>query len=173
LDIESKDSRVDNAGIKFTCDISSVSGPCSPIQRYTYAYDKEPSMNNQIGSLFSTRLSTAYNQLRGDLGVPQTATDTIDKLVEKIQTSAAVEDRRTAVLGLKGLSRDWKEVSFDHSFLGHKLIHVGCRKERDVSAGRGSTARCAFRRRYCQGDARDPNAALRGPGEGKSHSRIS
>jgi AMMECR1 domain-containing protein len=67
-------------------------------------------MNNQIGSLFSTRLSTAYNQLRGDLGVPQTATDTIDKLVEKIQTSAAVEDRRTAVLGLKGLSRDWKEV---------------------------------------------------------------
>ena len=68
-------------------------------------------MNNQIGSLFSTRLSTAYNQLRGDLGVPQTATDTIDKLVEKIQTSAAVEDRRTAVLGLKGLSRDWKEVS--------------------------------------------------------------
>jgi len=74
-------------------------------------YHIEPRMNNQIGSLFSNRLSTAYNQLRGDLGVPQTATDTIDKLVEKIQTSAAVEDRRTAVLGLKGLSRDWKEVS--------------------------------------------------------------
>lgn len=68
-------------------------------------------MNTQMASMFSTRLSTAYNQLRGDLGAPQTATDTIDKLVEKIQTSAAVEDRRTAVLGLKGLSRDWKAVS--------------------------------------------------------------
>ncbi|WWD17057.1 hypothetical protein CI109_101494 [Kwoniella shandongensis] len=63
----------------------------------------------QLTSLFSSRLTTAYNQLRGDLGAPQTATETIDKLVDKIQTSAAVEDRRTAVLGLKGLSRDWKE----------------------------------------------------------------
>lgn len=60
-------------------------------------------------SMFSTRLSSAYNSLRGDLGAPQTAGDTIGKLVERIQTSAAVEDRRTAVLGLKGLSRDWKE----------------------------------------------------------------
>ncbi|WVQ81779.1 hypothetical protein IAT38_003904 [Cryptococcus sp. DSM 104549] len=63
----------------------------------------------QLSSLFSSRLSSAYNQLRGDLGAPQTATDTIEKLVDKIQTSAAVEDRRTAVLGLKGLSRDWKD----------------------------------------------------------------
>lgn len=91
--------------------IHSLSAPCSPIQPHDI-HDKESRMNNQIGSLFSNRLSTAYNQLRGDLGVPQTATDTIDKLVEKIQTSAAVEDRRTAVLGLKGLSRDWKEVCF-------------------------------------------------------------
>jgi hypothetical protein len=64
-----------------------------------------------ITSMFGSRLSSAYNSLRGELGVPQTAVDTIDKLVEKIQTSAAVEDRRTAVLGLKGLSRDWREVS--------------------------------------------------------------
>ncbi|WWC94540.1 hypothetical protein V866_001386 [Kwoniella sp. B9012] len=63
----------------------------------------------QFTSMFSSRLSSAYNQLRGDLGAPQTATETIDKLVERINTSAAVEDRRTAVLGLKGLSRDWKE----------------------------------------------------------------
>ncbi|WRT66630.1 uncharacterized protein IL334_003589 [Kwoniella shivajii] len=63
----------------------------------------------QLTSLFSSRLSSAYNQLRGDLGAPQTATETIDKLVDRINTSAAVEDRRTAVLGLKGLSRDWKE----------------------------------------------------------------
>lgn len=67
---------------------------------------------NQYASIFSTKLSSAYNQLRGDLGAPQTATDTIQKLVERIQTSPEVEDRRTAVLGLKGLSRDWKEVSW-------------------------------------------------------------
>lgn len=97
-------------------------------------------MNNQIGSLFSTRLSTAYNQLRGDLGVPQTATDTIDKLVEKIQTSAAVEDRRTAVLGLKGLSRDWKEVSYRASGKVCELTCAGCRKKRDVCAGRCPSA---------------------------------
>ncbi|WWC69929.1 uncharacterized protein I206_103873 [Kwoniella pini CBS 10737] len=63
----------------------------------------------QFTSMFSTKLSSAYNQLRGDLGAPQTATETIEKLVDRINTSAAVEDRRTAVLGLKGLSRDWKE----------------------------------------------------------------
>ena len=63
-----------------------------------------------LTSLFGSRLSSAYNSLRGELGVPQTATDTIEKLVDRIQTSAAVEDRRTAVLGLKGLSRDWREV---------------------------------------------------------------
>ena len=67
-------------------------------------------MNTQVASLWGSKLSSAYNSLRGDIGAPQTATDTIEKLVEKIQTSAAVEDRRTAVLGLKGLSRDWKEV---------------------------------------------------------------
>ncbi|CAD6572881.1 MAG: hypothetical protein TREMPRED_000676, partial [Tremellales sp. Tagirdzhanova-0007] len=60
-------------------------------------------------SLLGSRLTLAYNSLRGELGVPQTATDTIEKLVERIQTSPAVEDRRTAVLGLKGLSRDWRE----------------------------------------------------------------
>lgn len=63
-----------------------------------------------LTSLFGSRLSSAYNSLRGDLGAPQTATDTIEKLVDRIQTSPAVEDRRTAVLGLKGLSRDWKAV---------------------------------------------------------------
>ena len=82
----------------------------------------------QLGNLFGSRLSSAYNTLRGDLGVPQTATDTIDKLVEKIQTSAAVEDRRTAVLGLKGLSRDWREVSL----ILRSMVELTSRKlERD------------------------------------------
>jgi hypothetical protein len=64
-----------------------------------------------ITSMFASRLTSAYTQLRGDMGAPQTATETIEKLVDRIQTSPGVEDRRTAVLGLKGLSRDWKEVS--------------------------------------------------------------
>jgi hypothetical protein len=89
-----------------------------------------------MASLFSNRLSTAYNQLRGDLGVPQTATDTIDKLVEKIQTSAAVEDRRTAVLGLKGLSRDWKEVSSAiQCMMTYRADHPGRRKAWNSSVG--------------------------------------
>jgi len=75
-----------------------------------YSRPTKMAATQQLTSLFGSRLSSAYNQLRGDLGVPQTATDTIDKLVERIQTSPAVEDRRTAVLGLKGLSRDWREV---------------------------------------------------------------
>lgn len=60
-------------------------------------------------SMFSARFSSAVTALRGELSAaPQTASDTIGKLVEKINTSALVDDRRTAVLGLKGLSRDWK-----------------------------------------------------------------
>ncbi|EIW65889.1 hypothetical protein TREMEDRAFT_45944 [Tremella mesenterica DSM 1558] len=72
-------------------------------------------MPTQLTSLFGSRISSAYNSLRGDLGVPQTATETIDKLVDRIQTSAGVEDRRTAVLGLKGLSRDWREEVGDRA----------------------------------------------------------
>ncbi|ORX35648.1 p115 like vesicle tethering protein [Kockovaella imperatae] len=64
---------------------------------------------SEITSMFGSRLTSAYNSLRGELGAPQGAVETIDKLVDRIQTSAAVEDRRTAVLGLKGLSRDWRE----------------------------------------------------------------
>lgn len=72
---------------------------------------REATQAAQMASLFSSaRLTSAYTALRGELGAPQTATDTIDKLVERIQTAALVEDRRTAVLGLKGLSRDWREV---------------------------------------------------------------
>lgn len=60
-------------------------------------------------SLFGTRFSSAVTAIRGELSAaPQTASDTIIKLVDKIQTSPLVDDRRTAVLGLKGLSRDWK-----------------------------------------------------------------
>lgn len=105
-----------------------------------------------ITSLFGSRLSSAYNSLRGELGVPQTATDTIDKLVDRIQTSPAVEDRRTAVLGLKGLSRDWKEVcqlAYLKSLwivdqIGRELIlpfgHVGSRQSSVAFACSSSAA---------------------------------
>lgn len=60
-------------------------------------------------SLFGTTFSSAVTALRGELSAPpQTANETITRLVEKIQTSPQVDDRRTAVLGLKGLSREYK-----------------------------------------------------------------
>ncbi|KAJ9098126.1 hypothetical protein QFC21_004455 [Naganishia friedmannii] len=61
-------------------------------------------------SLFSSRLTSAYTALRGDLGAPQNPTETIDKLVERIQTSPNVDDRRTAVLGLKGCIREYRQL---------------------------------------------------------------
>lgn len=101
-------------------------------------------MNTQVASLWGSKLSSAYNSLRGDIGAPQTATDTIDKLVEKIQTSAAVEDRRTAVLGLKGLSRDWKEASSERpSGVDWRIVAdkvTGCRQSSHVLLGCGTPA---------------------------------
>lgn len=55
--------------------------------------------------------ATSYNQLRGPTGAPQSATETIDKLCDRLANGTLVEDRRAALLGLKGLSRDWKGVS--------------------------------------------------------------
>lgn len=63
-----------------------------------------------MASLFSSRLTSAYTALQGARGAPQTPTETIDKLVDRIQTAELVEDRRTAVLGLKGCTREYKEV---------------------------------------------------------------
>lgn len=40
-----------------------------------------------------------------------TPEETIDKLVERMASSSMIEDRRGAVLGLKGLARDYKLVS--------------------------------------------------------------
>ncbi|KAJ9105211.1 hypothetical protein QFC20_004346 [Naganishia adeliensis] len=61
-------------------------------------------------SLFSSRLTSAYTALRGDLGHPQSPVETIDKLVDRIQTSPSVDDRRTAVLGLKACIREFRDV---------------------------------------------------------------
>ncbi|GAA94997.1 uncharacterized protein L969DRAFT_91217 [Mixia osmundae IAM 14324] len=53
-------------------------------------------------------LSRFYTGLRGPAGQPQSAETTIDKLCDRLANSTVPEDRRAALLGLKGLSRDWK-----------------------------------------------------------------
>ncbi|KWU45465.1 hypothetical protein RHOSPDRAFT_16490, partial [Rhodotorula sp. JG-1b] len=56
--------------------------------------------------MFST-LRAGYNSLQASTQ-PQSATSTIDKLCERLLNSQQREDRRAALLALKGLSRDWK-----------------------------------------------------------------
>ncbi|OJT06544.1 General vesicular transport factor p115 [Trametes pubescens] len=46
--------------------------------------------------------------LRGPTGQPQSATDTISRLADRLSPSTLLADRRAAVLALKGLARDWK-----------------------------------------------------------------
>lgn len=43
-------------------------------------------------------------------GQPQTAVDTIDKLNDRLANGEHMEERKAALLGIKGLSRDWKAV---------------------------------------------------------------
>lgn len=68
---------------------------------------------NDAMSLFSVlqaRAMQGYTALQGAQGQPQSATDTISKLVDRLQNATDPEDRRSSVLGLKGMARDWKEV---------------------------------------------------------------
>ncbi|KAI8910647.1 p115 like vesicle tethering protein [Powellomyces hirtus] len=53
-------------------------------------------------------LFSGYSALRGDKGAEQTGAETVHKLCDRVQSSTLLEDRRAAVLGLKGLARDWK-----------------------------------------------------------------
>lgn len=53
-----------------------------------------------------------YTALVGDKGIPQSANDTIEKLCDRLLNNNQLEERRAALLGLKGLSRDWKSVEF-------------------------------------------------------------
>jgi hypothetical protein len=54
-----------------------------------------------------------YNTLKTSAAPPPqiSASDTIDKLCERLNSATLIEDRRAALLALKGLSRDWKAVS--------------------------------------------------------------
>ena len=53
--------------------------------------------------------SQTYVALRGPAGAPQTPADTIGKLSDRLSPATLLQDRRAAVLSLKGLSRDWKQ----------------------------------------------------------------
>jgi hypothetical protein len=59
--------------------------------------------------MFST-LAKGYTALSA-AGAPQSPVDTIDKLCDRLLNGTNLEDRKAALLGLKGLSRDWKGVS--------------------------------------------------------------
>ncbi|BGP36921.1 Vesicle-mediated ER to Golgi transport protein [Rhodotorula kratochvilovae] len=56
--------------------------------------------------MFST-IARGYGALQAS-AQPQSATTTIDRLCDRILQGDSREDRRAALLGLKGLSRDWK-----------------------------------------------------------------
>ena len=54
-------------------------------------------------------LSQTYIALRGPTGAPQSPSETIARLSDRLSPATLLADRRAAVLSLKGLSRDHKE----------------------------------------------------------------
>ncbi|KAF9550619.1 hypothetical protein CPC08DRAFT_674800, partial [Agrocybe pediades] len=62
--------------------------------------------------------SQTYVALRGPQGAPQTATDTISRLSDRLSPATLLADRRAAVLALKGLSRDHKQDVGDKAVSG-------------------------------------------------------
>ncbi|KAI8084618.1 p115 like vesicle tethering protein [Halteromyces radiatus] len=59
--------------------------------------------------------SRGYSALRGERGQPQSADETIERLADCLETATLLEDRRAAVLSLKGLVKDWPETVGDKS----------------------------------------------------------
>ncbi|KZT32203.1 hypothetical protein SISSUDRAFT_569242 [Sistotremastrum suecicum HHB10207 ss-3] len=77
--------------------------------------------------------SSTYNALRGPQGAPQSATDAIGKLSDRLSQSTLLSDRRASVLSLKGLVRDWKTEVGDVALPG--LIEVllnDCEVDADI-----------------------------------------
>lgn len=80
--------------------------------------------------------SSTYNALRGPQGAPQSATDAIGKLSDRLSQSTLLSDRRASVLSLKGLVRDWKTEVGDVALPG--LIEVllnDCEVDADIGKG--------------------------------------
>lgn len=63
-------------------------------------------------------LSQTYVALRGPTGAPQTPSDTIGRLSDRLSPATLLADRRAAVLALKGLARDCKEEVGDRALPG-------------------------------------------------------
>jgi len=62
--------------------------------------------------------SQTYVALRGPTGAPQTPTDTIGRLSDRLSPATLLADRRAAVLALKGLSRDCKQEVGERALTG-------------------------------------------------------
>lgn len=62
--------------------------------------------------------SQTYVALRGPTGAPQTPTDTIGRLSDRLSPATLLADRRAAVLALKGLSRDCKQEVGERALSG-------------------------------------------------------
>ena len=62
--------------------------------------------------------SQTYVALRGPTGAPQTASDTISRLSDRLSPSTLLADRRASVLSLKGLARDCKQDVGDGALTG-------------------------------------------------------
>ncbi|KAF8806612.1 hypothetical protein BYT27DRAFT_7168071 [Phlegmacium glaucopus] len=63
-------------------------------------------------------LSQTYVALRGPTGVPQTPSDTIGRLSDRLSPATLLADRRAAVLAFKGLARDCKGEVGDRALSG-------------------------------------------------------
>lgn len=62
--------------------------------------------------------SQTYVALRGPTGAPQTPTDTIGRLSDRLSPATLLADRRAAVLALKGLARDCKQEVGERALSG-------------------------------------------------------
>ncbi|KAF9235255.1 hypothetical protein BU15DRAFT_65006 [Melanogaster broomeanus] len=82
-------------------------------------------------------LSQTYIALRGPTGAPQSATDTIAKLSDRLSPSTLLADRRAAVLSLKGLTRDCKAEVGDRALPG--LLNV-LQNDAEIDADIGKAA---------------------------------
>lgn len=63
-------------------------------------------------------LNQTYIALRGPTGAPQSASDTIARLSDRLNPSTLLADRRAAVLSLKGLARDCKDEVAERALPG-------------------------------------------------------
>jgi len=88
--------------------------------------------------MFST-LARGYGALQASTQ-PQSATSTIDRLCDRLLSGDERDDRKAALLGLKGLSRDWKAVRL-LSFLSLQGSRASGRRDSDTTTRWGGHGR--------------------------------